>query len=89
MKNKSIEFNTDFGIVVLKLSDIMDNQGISIYTMSRLAKVKYEIVKKYYNGESFAFTGEILAKFCYILECDISDILVYQPSKVPAKQGQN
>ena len=65
----------------------MDKKGISISTMSKLANVKYEIVKKYYNGENYAFTSEILAKFCYILDCEIDDILIYETSEDFVKQG--
>ena len=49
--------------------------------------VIYEIVKKYYNGENYAFTSEILAKFCYILDCEIDDILIYETSEDFVKQG--
>ena len=72
---------------MLNLNELMDKKGISISTMSKLANVKYEIVKKYYNGENYAFTSEILAKFCYILDCEIDDILIYETSEDFVKQG--
>ena len=64
---KEIDYETDFGNVKIKLNVLMDKKHISISTMSKLANVKYEIVKKYYYGDNYAFTSEILAKFCYIL----------------------
>ena len=47
---KEIDYKTNFGNVKLKLNELMDKKGISISTMSKLANVKYEIVKKYHNG---------------------------------------
>lgn len=75
----------DYGKVTLNLKELMDSRGISINQMSQMSQVKYEIVKKYYNNENYSYTGDILAKFCFVLQCDISDILTYIPSKVPVK----
>lgn len=49
--------------------------------MSRYSNVRYEIVRKYYNDESFWYDGDALAKFCYVLECEIDDLLVYKSAK--------
>lgn len=87
VNTKEIDYETDFGNVKIKLNVLMDKKHISISTMSKLANVKYEIVKKYYYGDNYAFTSEILAKFCYILDCKIDDILVYETSKDYVNQG--
>lgn len=76
---KEITYLTDFGDVVVNLKEQMDKKGISINMMSRLSNVKYEIVKKYYYGENYGVTREIVAKFCYILDCEVDDILIYKP----------
>lgn len=57
----------------------MDKKGISIYKLSQKAAVKYEIVKKYYNDENIGFYADILAKFCYVLDCQIADLIEYVP----------
>ena len=59
----------------------MDEKNISINAMSRYSNVRYEVVKKYYNNESFWYDSNTLAKFCYVLECEISDLLVYETAK--------
>lgn len=87
MNNKGIDSETNFGKVRIKLNNLMDEKHISISSMSRMTNIKYEIVKKYYYGESYAFTLEILAKFCYILKCEINDILIYETSETCIKQG--
>lgn len=83
---KEIDWETDFGDVIICLKKIMDKKKININKMSRLSKVKYDIVKKYYYGDCYAFNREILAKFCYILECNIADLLIYLPSRTTEKK---
>ena len=53
----------------------MDNKGVSISELSRMANIKYDIVKRYYNGEITRYDSEILKKICVYLECDITDLI--------------
>ena len=67
---KKIKSN-NYGKINLKLKILMDQKNISINGMSRYANVRYETVRKYYNNENFWYDGETLAKFCYVLECEL------------------
>lgn len=79
--NISIEQFTDFGNTVICLKDLMNKKGITIYQLSRLSNIKYETIKKYYNGICFRFDDVTLSKICYILNCEIKDIIKYVPPK--------
>lgn len=68
----------EYGSFKLNLKQIMDKQHVSINEMSRYAKVRYETVRKYYNDDCYWYDGDVLAKFCYVLECNIGDVLIYQ-----------
>ena len=59
----------------------MDDKMITINEMSRFAKVRYETVRKYYNNDCYWYDRVTLAKFCYVLECDINQLLIYEPSQ--------
>lgn len=83
---KEIDYGTNFGNVNSNLKQLMDDKHISISTMSKLTNIKYDIVKKYYYEDNYAYTKDILAKFCYVLECNIDDILVYEKKKDCVKQ---
>ncbi len=61
--------------IELCLKEIMDNKGVSISELSRMANIKYDIVKRYYNGEITRYDSEILKKICVYLECDITDLI--------------
>lgn len=72
----------EYGSIKLNLKKLMDEKNISINAMSRYAKIRYETVRKYYNDDCFWYDAEILAKLCYVLECDISDLLMYNEVKI-------
>ena len=82
---KIIDYETDYGYIFCNLKYLMDEQGISINMMSRLSKIKYDVVKRYYYNEIYQVDLQILAKFCYVFGCEISDMLIYSKSIV--KQG--
>lgn len=75
----------DYGVIEFKLKDLMDKKNITINQMSRKINVAYDIVKKYYYGDNYSISLDILKKFCYILECNIDDIIKYYPSKTFVK----
>lgn len=83
---KSITWGTNYGKVKSNLKCIMDSKLISINDMSRLAGIKYDVVKRYYYNDIYQADLQILAKFCYILDCNISDILDYEYSKILEEQ---
>ncbi len=61
--------------IELCVKEVMDNKGVSISELSRMADIKYDIVKRYYNGEITRYDSEILKKICVYLECDITDLI--------------
>lgn len=75
----------EYGSINLNLKYLMDKKNISINTMSKYANIRYETVKKYYNNECFWYDSDILAKFCYVLECKVDDLLVYEDNKILQK----
>lgn len=83
---ESIQYNSvveriykDYGRLVVKLNEVMDSKGISVDRMSKLTGIQYQTVKKYYEKKTTQIDQKILAKFCFVLKCDISDILCYHP----------
>ena len=74
-------YNIDFGYVKVKLKEKMDAKNITVNQMSKMTNVAYDIIKKYYYGRNYSISMEILAKFCFILDCKIGDILEYIPYK--------
>ena len=75
---RSIHEKLDYGKVEIKLSSIMDENNITKYKMSKLADLKYCTVKSYYNNCPLTRVDlDVICKFCYVLNCNIGDILEY------------
>lgn len=76
---KVILWNTDYGKLESNLKKVMNEKNISIYQICRLTGLKFEVVKKYYDNTITRYDSDVVAKFCFVLECDSSDIISYIP----------
>ena len=68
----------DYGYVRLKLMDIMQEQNISINKLACRAEMQRTQLKAYMKNEVRRVDLAILARLCYVLDCDITDLLEYQ-----------
>ena len=74
-----------YGKINITLSKLMDKYNISIYQMAKLTNLKYTTIKSYYYYEEDPITRvdlDVLAKMCYVLECNVKDILNYTGPEV-------
>ena len=79
---KEVVINTsigiEFGVIYCNLKNIMDNKKISIYKLSRLSGLKYDVIMRYYYDNITKYDAIVLAKLCFYLNCSINDILKYE-----------
>lgn len=75
---RSILNLSSYGKVTIHLKEIMDERGITRYRLAKLADTRFEVVEKWCSGTVERIDADILAKFCYILDCQISDIIKYE-----------
>lgn len=76
-----IQYQTaEYGSVKVKLSEVMDNRGITRNRLRTLTGIKYDVIDRYYKGTHVEMADlDFLAKVCYVLDCKIEDLLEYQP----------
>ena len=79
--NSIISYQTaEYGHIRLKLADVLDSRGITRNRLRTLTGVKYDVIDRYYKGESVELADlNFLAKVCFVLNCEISDLLEYEP----------
>lgn len=71
---------TEYGQVIVKLSEVMDRRSVTRNRLRTLTGVKYDVIDRYYKGSNIALADlDFLAKVCYVLSCGISDLLEYLP----------
>lgn len=68
----------DYGRVHIKLTDIMQEQNISINKLACRAEMQRTQLKAYMKNEVQRVDLAILARLCYVLDCEITDLLEYK-----------
>lgn len=67
-----------YGEYRVDLQNIMLDKDISRTHLSKLTGIKYDIINKYYKGYCKQIDLGTIAKICFILDCKIEDIVVYE-----------
>ena len=76
--NSIVDFK-EYGRIRLRLSEMMDNRGITRNKMRTLTGIKYDVIDRYYKADNVERVDlDFLAKACYVLDCSVSDLLVYE-----------
>ena len=66
-----------YGNISIHLKELIEKKGITRYRLSKLADTRFEVVEKWCSGTVERIDADVLARFCYILECEITDIIKY------------
>ena len=69
---------TEYGVIYCNLRKIMASKHISIYKLSKLTGLKYDVIMRYYDNRIIRYDANVLAKFCWSLNCSISELLKYE-----------
>ena len=74
---RSVVNLNSYGSVTIHLKELIESRGITRYRLAKLADTRFEVVEKWCSGTVERIDVDVLARFCYILDCDLSDILEY------------
>ena len=67
-----------YGRIQLHLKELMDQRGINRNQMAKWIDTRFEVVNKWYEGSVEKLDLDILARLCYVLECQTGDLIEYQ-----------
>lgn len=74
----------DYGRIRVKLAEVMDARGITRNRLRMLTGVKYDVIDRYYKGENIIMADlDFFAKVCFVLDCQIEDLLEFEAPEVP------
>ena len=80
--NDSIFDLKDYGRVVITLKKVMDSRNMTRNKLAVLTGLVYNTINRYYqNAPITSVDLDVMAKICYVLDCEISDILSYEKPK--------
>lgn len=77
----------EFGKIINHLEEIIKDRGITQTKISRTLGLEPKQIKAYCSQEIQKYDMSIMAKFCFLLECEVGDILEYAPPSF-AKKGR-
>ena len=66
-----------YGKISINLKDLIEEKGITRYRLANLADTRFEVVEKWCSGTVERIDSDVLARFCYVLDCEITDIIKY------------
>lgn len=75
--SRSVVNICSYGKISVHLKELIEQKGITRYRLSKLADTRFEVVEKWCSGTVERIDVDVLARFCYILECEVSDIIKY------------
>lgn len=69
------------GHIILHLDDILKERDISLNQLSFRAEMQRSQIRNYRDNKVQRLDIDILLRLCYVLECDLSDLIEYVPPK--------
>jgi DNA-binding Xre family transcriptional regulator len=73
-----IVYLKEYGKINLKLKEYMDERKITRNALAKRVNTRFEVIDKWYNNRIENIDLDILARICFVLSCDINDILKYE-----------
>lgn len=73
-----IVYLKEYGKINLKLKEYMDERKITRNALAKRVNTRFEVIDKWYNNRIENIDLDILARICFVLSCDINNILKYE-----------
>lgn len=68
----------NYGKIKIDLKSAMEKKNISRNKLAKLIGSDNNVIKRYYNDILYEIDLDILARLCYVLECEPEDIIKYE-----------
>ena len=69
----------DYGNIRIKLDEIMKSKNISMNQLSFRTEMQRTQLRNYRDNKIQRLDIDILKRICYVLECDLHDLIEYTP----------
>lgn len=66
-----------YGHIEINLKKYMDQKQITRNALARAVNTRFEVIDKWYNGHVEKIDADILARICFVLDCNPGDLIKY------------
>lgn len=70
----------EYGHIEIHLKELMEERGVTRNALARATNTRFEVINKWYQGHVEKIDAGVLARICYILDCNPGDIILYKVS---------
>ena len=70
----------EYGHIEIHLKELMEERGVTRNALARATNTRFEVINKWYQGHVEKIDADVLARICYILDCNPGDIILYKIS---------
>ena len=67
----------EYGHIEIRLKEIMEARGVTRNALARATNPRFEVINKWVQGHVEKIDADVLARICYILDCEPGDLIIY------------
>lgn len=71
--------SADYGSIRLRLGELIEERNVSLNQLSFRTEMQRSQLRKYRDNQIQRLDIDILLRLCYVLECDLYDLIEYIP----------
>lgn len=71
----------DYGYIVYDIKTIMKKRNLTKNQIVKKTGLHHQVVERYMSDSITRFDRDVLAKFCYVLDCRLDEIISYVKPK--------
>ena len=75
---KGIFALNNYGRIEFDIKTIMKKKNITRNKLATLTGATFNVINRYYNNDISRLDLDVLARICYVLDCNVSDIIKYK-----------
>lgn len=79
----------EYGRINIYLKELMDEKKMKRNTLAALVGTRFEVIKKWYDGNVEKLDLDVLARVCYVLGCEPADIIKYDKKDKTEIENKN